>query len=140
MSRLLAFCLVLFATATPAAAEVCEKILGSGFDRLMKAPLWYHVGDRLLSPLALVLLALAALTATRFPRLRGMALIAGLVTAVHAVTAIGDIVFPDHLLLAAREEGCGSASMTTAIVSSLLAMLLLAAFMRSPDKIARLPS
>ena len=67
------------------------------------------------------------------PRLRGIALIATLVTAVQAVTAIGANVFPDDLLLAARLEGCGAASLAAAIVSSALALLLAASFVLAPD-------
>lgn len=113
---------------TSASAEVCDKILGeAAFDRLMHAPLWYHVGDALLTPLSIGLIALAILTATRVPRLRGIALIAGLVATVQGVRAIGVNVMPDHLTALARAEGCGNASISTAIVASLLALILLAA-------------
>ena len=111
MSRLLAVCLTLLASLQPAAAGVCETVLGSGFGRLMHAPLWYYVGDRLLSPVTLVLIALALLTATKLPRLRGMAFIACLLAAIQAVSAIGLNVFPDRALVAARLEGCGEASL-----------------------------
>jgi len=134
MSRLLVFCVAFFIALRPAAAEVCDKVLGAGFDRLMNAPLWYAVGDRFLSPVTLVLVALALLTATRMPRLRGMALIAALVTAIQAVSAIGANVFPDDLLLAARSEGCGGSFLATAIVSSALALMLGTAFVVAPDR------
>ena len=82
--------------------------LGSGFDRLMNAPLWYQVGDRLLSPATLVLVALALLTATKMPRLRGIALIAD---ARHGNPGgrapSARTCFPTTCLLAARIEGCG---------------------------------
>jgi hypothetical protein len=137
MCRLLLFSLALFIGAQPAAAAVCETVLGPDLARLLNAPLWYQVGDRLLSPVILAAIGLALLTATRFPRLRGMALIAGLVAAVRAVTAIGQNVFPDQLLLSARIEGCGGASLATAIASSVVAVLLLFVFLRAPDPAAR---
>jgi hypothetical protein len=124
MSRLPSFCVALFLTAQPAAAAVCDKMLGDGFDRLMNAPLWYQVGDRMLSPATLVLCALAILTATKMPRLRGIALIATLLTAIQAVGAIAANVFPDDTLVTARFEGCGGQSLAAAIVSSSLALLL----------------
>ncbi|WP_210496155.1 hypothetical protein [Microvirga antarctica] len=137
MNRLPAILLALLLSVGPAAAEVCEKLLGSDFDRLLHASVWRHVGDRLLSPLTLGLIALAILTATRFPRLRGMALIAGLVAAVKAVTALGDNVFPDRLMLSARLEGCGEASIAGAVVAAFLAALLLGAFLWATDSTAR---
>ena len=133
MSRLLAVCLTLLASLQPAAAGVCETVLGSGFGRLMHAPLWYYVGDRLLSPVTLVLIALALLTATKLPRLRGMAFIACLLAAIQAVSAIELNVFPDRALVAARLEGCGEASVAAAIVSSVLALLLAGAFVAALD-------
>ena len=78
--------------------------------------------------------ALALLTATKMPRLRGIALIATLVTAVQAVGAIGANVFPDDLLLAARIEGCGGQSLAAAIVSSALAILLAMSFVIALDR------
>jgi hypothetical protein len=137
MSRLLSCCVVFLAGLRPALAAVCDNVLGSGFERLINAPLWYAVGDRVLSPVNLILIALAFLTATKMPRLRGMALIAALLTAVQAVSAIGANVFPDDALLAARIEGCGSASLSTAIVSSALALMLAAAFVVAPERAPR---
>ncbi|KAB0268399.1 hypothetical protein [Microvirga brassicacearum] len=133
MSRLLHASLVLFASGSPAMAEVCDKVLGEDFDRLINASLWHQVGDRLFAPATIVLLAIAVLTATKMPGLRGIALIAGLVTAVQAVTAIGANVFPDAALIAARIEGCGGASIATAIVSSALAILLAISFVVAVD-------
>jgi hypothetical protein len=134
MSRLPAFCTALFLAVQPAAAEVCDKVLGDGFERLMNAPLWYQVGDRLLSPVTLVLIALAVLTATKMPRLRGIVLVATLLTAIQAVRAIAANVFPDDVLAAARIEGCGGQSLAAAMVSSALALLLGVSFVIALDR------
>ena len=134
MSRLFASCLVLLLAVQPAAAAVCDKVLGSGFDRLMNAPLWYQVGDRMLSPATIVLCALAILAATKMPRLRGIVLIATLLTAIQAVGAIAANVFPDDMLVAARIEGCGGQSLSAAIVSSVLAILLGVSFVIALDR------
>jgi hypothetical protein len=97
----------------------------------MNAPLWYQIGDRVLSPTTIVLCALALLAATKMPRLRGIVLIATLLTAIQAVGAIAANVFPDDMLVAARLEGCGGESLAAAVVSSALAFLLGVSFVIS---------
>ena len=65
--------------------------------------------------------------------LRGIVLIAALLMAIQAVGAIAANVFPDDVLLAARLEGCGGQSLATAIVSSVLVLLLGASFILALD-------
>ena len=76
----------------------------------------------------------AILAATKMPRLRGIVLIATLLTAIQAVGAIAANVFPDDMLVAARIEGCGGQSLAAAIVSSVLAILLGVSFVIALDR------
>lgn len=130
MSRLLLFVSGFLLLTQPAFAQVCEQALADwGGVELLNASLWRYLAKSLLSPLPLSLTVLAVMTVIRFPRLRGIMLIAGLVATARAATAIGLNVLPDNTVELARLEGCGGIYVASAITSSFLALILLGAFL-----------
>jgi hypothetical protein len=115
--------------ASPAMAEVCDKVLGEGSSTwLINAPLWRSLLHELLSPYVLIGLGIAALTIIDPGFGRWFALLAGLAAGALAVISIQENLFPHQLVAMARAEGCGEAYLAGAILSSVLTIGLLGAF------------
>jgi hypothetical protein len=136
MGRLFAFFLpfllagiAMSLTASPAMAEVCDKVQGEGSSTwLMNAPLWRSLLHQLLSPYVLIGWGIAALTIADPGFGRWFAILAGLAVGTLAVISIQENLFPHQLVAMARAERCGEAYLAGAILSSVLTLVLLGAF------------
>jgi hypothetical protein len=125
-------------TASPALAEVCDKVLGESHDQLMHAGLWRYLLSELLSFPVLIGLGVAAITVADPAFGRWFSLPAGLGVGALAVMSIQENLFPHPIVDMARREGCGGAYWVAAILSTLVTLLLMSTFVwsfyRKPDQ------
>jgi len=118
-------------TTSPAMAEVCDKVLGEGHDRLMHAGLWRHLLQELLSFPVLIGLGVAAITIVDPAFGRWFSLPAGLGVGALAAISLQENLFPHQVVEMARLEGCGDTYLASAILSTLVMILLMSTFVWS---------
>jgi len=139
MGRLFAFLTPLFLAgiaiglmASPAMAEVCDKVLGEGrIGWPMHAGLWRDLLNEILSFPVLIGLGVAAITLADPGFGRWFSLPAGLGVGTLAAMSIQENLFPHQLVEIARREGCGDAYLASAILSTLVTALLISTFVWS---------
>jgi len=139
MGRLFAFLTPLFLAgiaiglmASPAMAEVCDKVLGEGrIGWPMHAGLWRDLLNEILSFPVLIGLGVAAITIADPGFGRWFSLPAGLGVGTLAAMSIQENLFPHQLVEMARREGCGDAYLASAILSTLVTALFISTFVRS---------
>ncbi|MBZ6077515.1 hypothetical protein [Microvirga puerhi] len=114
--------------ASPALAEVCDKVLGEAAPLwLMHAPLWIYVVREFFSVVTLILLGIAILNLFE-PGMRWLTLAAAIVSMPIAWISVQENLSPHPILDAARGEGCGGSYLAGAIVSPIATAILLASF------------
>lgn len=115
--------------ASPAWAEVCDKVVGEWAPLwLMHAPLWVYLVREIFSVSTLLLLGIAVLNLLK-PGIRWLALAAVIVSMSISWISVQENLYPHHLVEAAREEGCGGSYLAGAIVSPIVTAVLLASFL-----------
>ncbi|MGO4570576.1 hypothetical protein [Microvirga sp. 2TAF3] len=116
-------------TASPAMAEVCDKVLGDWAPLwLMHAPLWVYLVNEVFSFLTLILLGVAVLNFLS-QELRWLTLTAMIFSASISWISVWENLYPHRIVEAAREEGCGGSYLAGAIVSPIVTAILLASFL-----------
>ena len=118
--------------ASPAMAEVCDRVLsGVGAGWLMPVGLWHHLLNELLSFPILIGLGVTAITIADPEFGRWFSLPAGLGVGTLAAMSIQENLFPHQLVEVARLEGCGDAYWASAILSTLVTVMLMSTFVWS---------